>query len=182
MKRAVITGGSYAGKSTLLSEFSQKGFSIVDEAGFQIIKELNDELGMVEQKKFRTNNPEIFYTKIIKRQLELEANTPNNEETIFYDRGAHDYLAFCQLVNFQPTQLMNKLVENTQYDVVFLCETLSPFNPRKESGRSLTKEMSLDLYRILKTVYQSAGCKIVELPVMSVEKRMVCIEKELNLL
>lgn len=175
-----MTGGSYAGKSTLLEKFSKKGFGIVEEAGMQVIKQLNDELGIDEQKKFRAEHPLEFFTKIIERQLVLEKEVVDGD-VVFYDRGIFDYLAFCKLVDVEPSDEMRKLVEGCAYDLVFLCETLSSFDSRQESGRSLTEEMSQKMYHLLKEVYEEYGCRVVGVPEMSVEERVKLIEKELGL-
>ena len=57
MKRIVITGGTYAGKSSIIKQFKKDGFNTVPDVGLEIIKQLNNEIGQEKQKQFRANNP-----------------------------------------------------------------------------------------------------------------------------
>ena len=62
--RAVITGGPSVGKTTIISQLSQRGFKVVEEFATQIIKE-----GQVLPWVDRIG----FQEEVLKRQLAAEA-------------------------------------------------------------------------------------------------------------
>lgn len=61
-QKTVFSGGSYAGKTTLLSKLQDLGYTVVPEAGLLIIAQLNRKLGIDGQRQWRT--------EIMKRQQE----------------------------------------------------------------------------------------------------------------
>ena len=177
MKRIVITGGTYAGKSSITELFKQDGFSVVPDVGLEIIKQLNNELGQEEQKQFRANQPLKFYSKIIKKKVEYEGGL-SNKPTIF-DRGIYDYIAMMKLKEIQVPPSLMQSVKKVSYDIVFVLDTLSDFSMRPTSGRSLSKEDSLKLKKLVTEIYEKLGCKIVLVKEMPLKERYEFIKKHL---
>ncbi|NQU78414.1 ATP-binding protein [Candidatus Woesearchaeota archaeon] len=178
MKRTVISGGTYAGKTSLIESFKKNGFEVVPDVGFEVIKELNAELSQDGQKEFRTNHPIEFYTRIIRKQLEIEKSF--GDKTVIYDRGVHDYIAMLRLAGtIIPDSLMS-LVSGIFYDLVFVCDALPDFDERKSSGRSLTKDDSLRLKDLITETYQNLGCRVIQVKEMSLDQRYKFIRNRLN--
>ncbi len=177
MKRIVITGGTYAGKSSIIELFKQDGFNVIPDVGLEIIRQLNNDLGQKEQKQFRANHPLKFYLKIIKKQLEYEGGL-NNEPAIF-DRGVYDYIAMIKLKEIRIPPSLMQLVKKFTYDIVFVLDTLSDFKMRSTSGRSLSKEDSFKLNQLVKELYEKLGCKIILVKEMSLKERYEFIKKHL---
>jgi len=143
----------------------------------EIIKQLNDDLGQKEQKQLRANHPLKFYSKIIKKQLEYEGRL-NNEPAIF-DRGIHDYIAMMKLKDIRVPPSLMQSVKKVSYDIVFVLDTLPVFDIRLTSGRSLTKEDSLKLNRLVKETYEKLGCKVILVKEMPLKERYEFIKKHL---
>ncbi len=175
MRKIVITGGTYAGKTSLVELFKKDKFKVIPDIGLKIIQELNSKLGKEKQKQFRANHPLNFYSMIIKRQLALEKKL--NSKIVILDRGVHDYIAMLELTGTKVPVSLMRLVKNISYDLVFICDTLSKFNERKSSGRSLTKNDSLKLNKLIKKIYQNKSNKVIRVKEMPLEKRYRFVRK-----
>jgi len=178
MKRIVISGGTYAGKTSLIELFKKDGFEVVPDVGLEVIKELNAELGQDGQREFRANNPIEFYSKIIRKQLEIEKSF--GEKTVIYDRGVHDYVAMLRFTGTRIPDSLMSLVRGISYDLVFVCSTLLDFDERKSSGRSLTKDNSLRLKDLITETYQNLGCRVIQLKEMPLDQRYDFVRSHLN--
>ncbi|MBS3142066.1 AAA family ATPase [Candidatus Woesearchaeota archaeon] len=177
MKRIVISGGSYSGKSSLVKLFKRDKYKVIPDVGFEVIKSLNKRLGIQGQKRFRHNNPLAFYSMILKKQVQLEKHI--KEKRVILDRGVYDYLAMFQLKNQKIPKMLTILVKNTVYDTVFLCDTLSNFDQRKATGRSLSKKDSQRLKGLIRKIYTQAGIKVIHVREMPLKQRYIFIKKHI---
>ena len=151
MKKVVITGGSYSGKTKLINTIAQNGFNIVPEAAIEVIKELNEKLGLERQKKWRTENVDKFQIEIIKRKISLEKSC--HEGLYFCDRGVFDSIAYLRFSNRKIPLIISNITKNHHYDLVFILDTLKNFVIRKDEGRKSSREDSLKQNSLLYKVY-----------------------------
>lgn len=175
MPKVVLTGGTFAGKSTLIDSFKSNGFKTLPDIGYQIILDLNNSIGVEKQKQYRQTKPQEFYKQIIERQLELE--NAIDSSTVILDRGALDYIAMMLVSNITPTQELIELASQQAYDLVFVCETLESFENRDETGRTFNKESSIELAEQVERLYLENSCDVVFLKEMAVDQRYKTIER-----
>jgi predicted ATPase len=180
-QKIVFTGGSYAGKTTLISELQCLGYRVVPEAGLLIISQLNDELGIEEQRRWRAANPLAFYELIINKQQELEReNSLSGEKAVFHDRGIPDYLAMLRLTGTEIPKRLYDVARLIPYHCAFVCETLSSFDDRAVTGRSLDRTASLKLQSLSLEIYNELSCPTIMLKESSVKDRMQLIQLSLQ--
>jgi predicted ATPase len=179
--KIVITGGTYAGKTTLIQKFRKKGFKTAPDAGLAVIQEINAEIGVDQQKKWRAENPEKFYNRIAEKQLKYEKQMSDTKnKPILYDRGIFDYLAMCKLVGIDAPKKLLQVARQAAYDFVFICEAIPTFSNRSNTGRSLNKKDSLCLEKYINDIYKSYGYKPVLVKLMPVSKRVKFILSQLK--
>jgi predicted ATPase len=118
---------------------------------------------------------------IINRQTELEAqSTSSDRNAIFYDRGIPDYLAMLRLTETEIPKELWEAAHLHPYDYAFVCETLSSFDSRAATGRSLNRTASLKLQSLCLQIYEELNCPVITLKESSVEERMQLIEDSLD--
>lgn len=156
--KIVFTGGTYAGKTTLLKLFRKEGFVTLPDAGSEIIEELNKKIGIDQQKKFRAKYPIEYYSKIIRRQIENEAKIKS--DITILDRGVQDYVTMLGMTKTKVPKGLKELVNKHYYDFIFVFETLSRFNQRKKSGRSIDKKDSVKLGKLLFREYKKMNANV----------------------
>jgi predicted ATPase len=160
----VITGSPCSGKSTVLSELKKKGFRIIDEAARILI---DQELAKGRTIKEIRKDERQFQQEVLTKKIEIESSLPKNE-VIFFDRAIPDTEAYYQLQGYVDQQLQ-KVLQKCIYKKVFLFEIL-PFEQdyaRTEDPNKLQK-----LHDLLKVSYKKRNIPIVEVPVLSIAKRV----------
>src|SRR5262249_9748282 len=133
MKRVVLTGGPYAGKSTVIEELRRRGFATLPQAALPGLGELNARLGREEQTRWRRARPAEFQSAIAEKQAHLEALAePGPGGYVFCDRGLLDGLAYCRRWGIAVPDRLQELVEQRRYAAIGVLDTLSGFQSRGE--------------------------------------------------
>lgn len=174
----VVTGGPGSGKTSLIEALSARGHASVPEAALLIIEELNAALGVEEQKRWRRAHVAEFQTLVAYKQLELQTRAPR-EGVVFFDRGLHDGLAYCEHFGLPTPALLEELGKHARYDAVLLLDTLTSFQDRGSSGRTSDRAASLAIAERLEATYRAAGFEPLRLPELALEAR---VQRALELL
>lgn len=177
VKKIVLSGGPFSGKSTLVSEFKKIGLPIAEEAALSVINELNNSIGIEEQIKFRDSNINEFQNMILDKQIHLENQAIKdaikyNTEYIICDRGVYDALSYYKLFQRDINDEILQKITSIKYDFSFICEVLPNFDPRSETGRFEDYEISKRLSDYSYEFYSKYVPNTIFLPVMSVEERL----------
>ena len=104
----------------------------------------------------------------------IESGLAENE-TIFFDRGVPDSIAYFKLAGLDPTEpvYFSKLV---RYKKVFLLERLDFF---KDRVRSEDEDTAVKLNLLIEESYRMLGYDIVHVPVLSVKGRTDFIHNQI---
>jgi len=172
--RVVITGGPGAGKTALVDELAQRGYTTVPEAATAVLSELNERLGLEGQRAWRREHPAEFQVLVVRRHAQLEAAArPGKDGLVFLDRGWIDGLAYCRFfhVPFPP-----ELIEPEglgRYDRVFLLATLTRerFRRVSDTGGLRDEQYSRTIQEVLENTYRHHGYKPIPVSEMPVPQR-----------
>lgn len=170
----IISGCSGGGKSTLLSELVNRGYSVVPEPGRQIVKEQiaigGDALPWINLKK--------FLELALSRYLFHFNFQKESQKLVFFDRGIVDAI---QLDQSQP-EYFQQAAQKFKYNrLVFLAppweEIFANDSERKHDFESAKKEFNELLIK-----YKNFGYETVLLPKVSVKERVDFILNRLGIL
>ena len=169
----VVTGGPGSGKTTLVEEMAKLGYATAPEAAIQVIAELNERLGVDEQKVWRREHRTEFQLSILRRQVEIEERLLEEApEVAFLDRGRLDGLAYCRFFGEPVPEELARLAPQGRYDRVLLLDTLSRFEDRAATGRTSDRAQSIALQGALAEVYREAGFEPLTVPELPVPERV----------
>lgn len=183
MKKIVITGGTFAGKTTLIEAFAREGYQTIPEAAMQIIDETTEKMGMEAMKKWRRDSIGDFQTLIANRVLKLESEIQNGKDNlIFCDRGLHDSLGYLKLVSAAVPEAIVPLFSKHKYDLVFLCDVIKNFDIRSSTGRIENYKSSYRAGELIGESYKKYGHKVIRVKEMTVASRIKFVKKHLDLL
>lgn len=170
----VVTGGPGSGKTTLVEAFSHLGYPTVPEAAIAVIAELNERLGVEEQKTWRRTHRQEFQELVARRQAKNEAELSPGMHATFLDRGRFDGLAYCHHFGDDIPEVVIKIANEGHYDHVLLLETLPEeiFAERGETGRMSNRTDSLAIRDQIEDIYIKSGFSLVHIPVMPVKDRV----------
>ena len=168
----IITGGTCSGKTSVVAELARRGFETLPEAAMEVITELTRRHGLQPQADWRRANPQEFQRRITMRQhaQEIQARQARVDR-IFCDRGALDGRAYCRLANVEWPQDLHDLVAAARYAHVFVCATLTTFDPRPHSGRLDSRHDSLLVGRYLQEIYAPRTDHLTLVPEAPAEAR-----------
>ena len=173
MRRIVLTGGPYSGKTTLVDRLAAEGHAVAPEAALQVIEALAAELGAGAAVAWRRAHPGRFQERVLALQLELEARAEaRGAPVVVCDRGVLDGVAYCRHHGIAPPPALARAPGRERYAAVLVLETLTGFEPRAHTGRLDGHDESLALAARLTDVYREHGYDPIPLPEDSVVARL----------
>jgi predicted ATPase len=168
----VISGCSGGGKSTLLAELTNRGYSVVWEPGRQLVKEQF----AINGDAFPWANLEKFLDLVLSRYLYLFNSQKEQKQLVFFDRGIIDAVQ----LNYPQPDYFHRAAENFKYNrLVFLAppwkEIFATDAERKHDFDTAKKEFDELLIK-----YKNFGYETVLLPKISVKARADFILEKLG--
>jgi predicted ATPase len=161
----VISGCSGGGKSTLLAELGQRGYTTVEEPGRRIVKAelLGDgrALPWVDEIAFARHAITLALTDLAEARV--------HGDWVFLDRGLIDAAAALQHLTGEPA-LITVLQRHRFHNRVFLAPPW-PEIYRTDPERRHSFDVAVVEYQRLLDVYPSLGYEVIILPKVSVSQR-----------
>lgn len=157
-RKIVITGGPCSGKTSLIRELAELGYTVVEEAAAKVITE-----GVYHPQK----EPLVFQRKVVERQLawEREAERKTNN-LIFCDRGVYDGLAYLRFYGVPEHKL--DLPNDRGYLMGF---HLAQLRYEIDQVRFENPEEASEISELLRQVYVERSIPLECVPVMSIDER-----------
>ncbi len=170
VKKYVLTGGVYSGKTALLNALENKGYQTVEEAALMIInEELKKEDIIIRLLPWLV--PESFEEAMLYKRIELESQINKNSDIVFIDRGIPDGIAYVKYNCRKPTEEYVQAMEKYRYEKIFLC-TLLP-NYKQNSFRQEPPEMRKEIHRLIEETYKELNYNLIHVPVFkTLEERV----------
>ena len=176
-RKIVITGGPGTGKSTLINELIKRGHRCLEEISRQVILDAKKE--GIDQ-LFLTN-PLLFSELLLKgRQKQfIEAELFKNE-TVFFDRGLPDVLAYMEFIGDDCPENFIETCKNSKYHTVFI---LKPWEAiyTSDNERYESFDQALEIHDHLVETYKHYNYKLIDVPFDTVENRANFILNTLNM-
>lgn len=166
----VITAGPRAGKSSTIRELSSRGYRTAPEAA----RILFDQAISEGRDPDDVRSDDDFHKQVENIDRRIESNILD-DETVFLDRSLADNIAYReQFGNDSGKEIANlRAVCKGRYDIVFLLDRL----PMEEDDvRTEDDDEARETHETLRRIYEDLGYDVVDIPVMSVEKRADFIE------
>ncbi len=173
----ILTGGPGVGKTTLINELSDRNYKCVPEVARQIIQEELVDAGDA----LPWANVKAYSRKMLECSILDYAKNNEVSENLFFDRGIPDTLGFEILMKFSYNKFLEEICMKMRYNRrIFL---LPPWREiyENDNERKQNFEEALRTHDAMKVVYDKLGYQIVEVPLMSVDKRADFILDCLNL-
>ena len=180
MKKIPISGGPGTGKTTLINQIQTvlPNAYIVPEPAEIVI---TAELALAEKETdYIPAVPWIDYSrfgpKVAAKSEQLESEIPAGTELVLQDRSLIDTIAYCRIEGFEtfiPTVL--KKIAKANYAFAFFCEPVGVYTSTEV--RHEDREKAQQTHQQLKKAYSESGLEVVELPSVSVEKRLQLLKK-----
>lgn len=165
-RKYVLTGGPFAGKTTVLNIIKEKGYPVVPESARIVIEEEQ----VIGSNVLPWKNLSQFQMKVVTKQLELEFKASGQH--VFLDRGVLDSHAYSKVGKVtSPASVYHDV--HLRYAKVFILELLpgyTPDNVRKESAEYREK-----IHQALYDAYKEFGYDPIVVPALPPQERVAFI-------
>jgi predicted ATPase len=167
----VITGGPGTGKSTIIDALIEKGYSCYPEISREVTLEAKrqgvDQLFLTE--------PLLFSQMLLDGRIKQFQNAQQEESTlVFIDRGLPDILAYMHFIGDDYPDHFDHTCHESRYTKVFV---LPPWEEIYESDEARYEnfEQAKIIYDHLKETYAKYGYSLIEVPIGTVDDRVLYI-------
>ena len=167
----VITGAPCSGKTAVISGLEQKGYQVVHEVARAYIDEQLQKGQGISQIKADILS---FESNILYKKIEIEQSLTEST-IIFLDRAVPDSIAYYMIEGLNPDDPIHKS-KLIRYKKIFLFERLGF---EKDDVRSEDEKIAAQLDHLLQKSYDMLGYDVIHVPLMSVEKRIGFILKNI---
>ncbi len=173
-KLVVISGCSGGGKSTLLGELRNRGYSVVEEPGRRIIAEEWEAGG----RALPWIDVEAFARRAIAMSMEDIASCAERQQWVFFDRGLIDAASGLSHITGEP--ISRFLNDCTAYHRKVFLTPPWPKIYAVDADRRHTFSDAVEEYERLVEVYPAIGYEIDILPRTTVQLRADYVLQHLN--
>ncbi len=168
----VLTGGPGAGKTSVLTALSARGYKCVPESGRAVIKDEvrlgGTALPWADKAAFALRMEEMD------RQSHEEASTVL-PQPLFFDRGLPDVLGYLSLEGLTVPDSLRRACDERRYaNVVFIAPPWEAIYTRDAERKQDFAEAQRTFVMMAQT-YADLGYRLIELPLGSVEMRAAFI-------
>jgi len=166
-QKIVLIGGPGTGKTSVLNEFTERGFHCKVEVSREVTlkaqKEGIDQLFLTE--------PLLFSEKLLEgREKQFLEATKSDAKIVFFDRGIPDVHAYMNYFNTNyPTSFLEKS-HKYKYDKIFI---FSPWEAiyTSDNERYETFQESILIDDFLQDAYKEIGYNLIKVPFGSIKER-----------
>lgn len=158
MERIIITGAPGTGKTTILHELEDRGYSVLPEMARALIREELDRGGDI----LPWLRHEAFGEELFERQVAQYHEAPQ-EPLVFYDRGIPDNLGYLRRDGLQNTRLEKEAYDYPYHPRVFLLPPWPEIYDQDEERRE-DQLLMREIHQALQEIYNFYGYDILEVP------------------
>jgi predicted ATPase len=169
----IIAGAPGSGKTTVAERLASLGYAVVPEAARAIIDKAMKKGEPIGQ--IRGNEAE-FQKKVFLEKIRAENRISPDKLTFIDGGGLPASLAYYVIAGLIPSSIMEE-ARKRKYRGVFFLEQL-PYE--KDYARTEDEKTARALHGLLYETYQGLGCRIIRVPVNSVEERVKFILSRLD--
>lgn len=159
----VITGAPCSGKTAVIGQLEQRGYTVVHEVARAYIDAVLAQGKTLEEVKA---DEWAFERHILMAKVKLEAGLAR-DDIVFLDRAVPDSIAYYRLCGLDPAEPRQKS-RTVRYRKIFLFERLTFLT---DPVRSEDEKTADRLGRLIEESYQSLGYKLIHVPLASVTER-----------
>ena len=170
----VLSGAMGGGKSIVLSRLSDLGIRCVPEPAREILAEQR----RIHARGVPEKDPDLFSMLMLSRAIHSYQENSAREEPVVFDRGIPDMVAYASLFELDEMAYRNAAQEFRYHRTVFY------FPPWEEiyttdSERKVSFEDAKAFGVMVRSIYETFGYQMLEVPRFSVEERVQFIRERI---
>ncbi|MAE88084.1 MAG: ATPase [Pelagibaca sp.] len=173
----VVTGGPGAGKTSLITELSRRGFHTIPESGRAVIREEMARGGDALPWADRT----AYAEWMLEQDLRAYSAAQALSGPVIFDRGIPDILGYLTLCSLPVPPHVTAAAKAARYNArVFLTPYWDEIFTQ-DSERTQTRSEAEATFTVMRETYTALGYKITELPCTDIASRADFVSAQLAL-
>lgn len=165
-QKIVLAGGPSTGKSSVIDFLKSKGYPCLDESFRELLdKERENETGV----NFGNTPLEFSYSIYKSRYAQYEIG--DKYPISFFDRSLIDVLAYLDMEHISYPLEWQKAIETKKYHPTVFYFPMWKDIYTMDEHRTETWEQALKVDKAIRKKYIYEGYELIEVPLMTVEKR-----------
>ncbi|MBV8801673.1 MAG: AAA family ATPase [Gammaproteobacteria bacterium] len=180
-KLIVISGCSGGGKSSLLSALSDHGYYTIPEVGRQIVKEQLEVNGSITPWDNPTEFCEMIITRSVAVYHQVQSIKNPKKNLVFFDRSFLDGVSYYQTLKILDSRKYDHFIDELRYYPTIFMTPPWPEIFCNDDERKHSFEDAVIEYSRLLGFYASCGYKILEIPKISIKKRLQFVISNISL-
>ncbi len=164
----ILTGGPGVGKTSVINELVKKDYNCIEESARKIIACEMAENGDALPWKDKVKYSELM----LEHSVSDFIAAGRYEKVCFFDRGIPDTYGYNVLEKLPVSAFLESAVVKYRYnpDVFIFPPWEEIYHTDGERKQGFPE--AIETYHILKTVYMDLGYRVIEVPTISIEKRI----------
>ncbi|HAY34444.1 MAG TPA: AAA family ATPase [Ignavibacteria bacterium] len=162
----VLTGAMGGGKSAVLKHIRKNNFKCIDEPARQILKEQR----RIKGKGVPEKDPELFCQLMLSRSVHLFQSNADYKDTVVFDRGIPDMIAYADLFGIDKNIYMNAAKVYSYNNIVFMFNGIEEIYTTDDERKMNYKAAEKFGFNV-KEIYKELGYYVTDVPYMSEEER-----------
>jgi predicted ATPase len=163
----ILTGGPGSGKTSLLRELNERGYTIVHETGRSVIQQQIE----IDGDALPWKNTRLFAQHMLASDVSNYLQHDGAKRIIVFDRGIPDVLGYALLSEIDEVAPYRKQARQFRYNkYVFILPPWETIyvndNERKQDFTVATRT-----YEVMYETYKRLGYHLIDLPKVSVSER-----------
>jgi predicted ATPase len=163
----ILTGGPGAGKTSLLRELKERGYTIVHETGRSVIQQQVE----IDGDALPWKNTRLFAQHMLASDISNYLQHDGAKSIIVFDRGIPDVLGYALLSEIDEVAPYRKQARQFLYNkYVFI---LPPWETIyvNDNERKQDFTVAASTYEVMYETYKRLGYHLIDLPKVSVSER-----------
>ena len=170
----VLTGGPGSGKTSLLSLLSNRGYSVMPEAGRSIIRDQVSIGGSALPWADRY----AFAELMLSWEMRSHHEAGQLEGPVFFDRGLPDVVGYLQVCGLNVAPHILAAASKYRYNsLVFIAPPWRDIF-QADQERKQSWEEAATTFKAMEHTYKSLGYDVIMLPLATVEERAAFIYEQ----
>src|SRR3989344_2465935 len=175
VKKYVIDGGVYSGKTSVIKELARRGFATVPEAATVVINEQLESNGDLLPWIKR-----LEFDQILLGRIRLLESAVENEEIAFLDRGFSGGIAYSRFYRTSLLRDYHQAAQMSHYSGVYFMDLLPGY--QIDEFRRESTAVRKQIHKLIWQAYLDLGHKITKVQVMPIDRRVDFILGHLGLI